>query len=78
MYVGLSPFKLGQEDTWAGNGKNEWKNTTDILQRMVETAREEEKYQGFVLFRYDSLFQPAGSVKEQVAVELKNLKDILK
>lgn len=78
LYVGLSPFKLGQEDTWAGSGKNEWKNTTDILQRMVETAREEEKYQGFVLFRYDSLFQPAGSVKEQVAVELKNLKDILK
>ena len=77
LYVGISPYKLGAQDTWAGSGKNEWLNTTNILQRMVVEARRYDRYQGFAMFRYDSLFNPASGVKSQVETELKNLTSVL-
>ena len=77
LYVGLAPYKLGLEDTYAGKGKWEWTRSGTILSRMVETAREEEHYQGFALFRYDSVFQPQSAVKADVSKELDSLKDIL-
>ncbi len=77
LYIGLAPYKVGVEDTWAGSGKQEWKNNSDLLSRMVLCAREEESYQGFVLFRYDSLFNPAAAVKAQVKEEIQQLKELL-
>lgn len=77
LYVGLAPYKIGLEDTFAGNGKWEWANNDDLLARMVETAREEGHYQGFLLFRYDSVFKPQSDVKSDVKQELENLKDVL-
>lgn len=77
LYVGLAPYKIGLEDTFAGNGKWEWANNDDLLARMVETAREEDHYQGFLLFRYDSVFKPQSDVKSDVKQELENLKDVL-
>lgn len=77
LYVGLAPYKIGLEDTYAGNGKWEWANNDDLLARMVETARESENYQGFSLFRYDSVFCPQSDVKNDVKQEVNNLKDVL-
>ncbi len=77
LLVGLAPYKVGTEDTWAGDGKNEWKNHSDLLSRMVECAREEKQYEGFVLFRYDSVFNPVAGVKNQVNKEINNLKTVL-
>jgi len=75
LYIGLAAYKLGNEDTWAGDGKKEWIGTTDILSRMVETGREASEYGGFILFRYDSVF-PA-STGSQLSAELENLEEIL-
>ncbi len=77
LMIGLSPYKIGVEDTWAGEGKNEWKQNSDLLSRMVDCAREEEQYDGFVLFRYDSVFNPAAAVKGQVNKEINSLKECL-
>lgn len=84
IYTGLATYKFGKVDTWAGeNGKNEWVNSTDILARQVNDARQLSEYGGFILFRYDSTFNYkdfyAGnsSVYTQVETELKNLKNIL-
>ena len=77
LLVGLSPYKVGTEDTWAGDGKNEWKQNSDILSRMVDCAREEPHYDGFVLFRYDSVFHPTSVVKSQINKEIDNLKMVL-
>lgn len=77
LYVGLAPYKIGLEDAYAGNGKWEWANHDDMLARMVETARNEKNYQGFVLFRYDSVFQPQSGVKSDVKQEIDHLKEIL-
>lgn len=78
LLIGLAPYKVGLEDTWAGEGKNEWKQNSDLLSRMVVTAREEESYEGFVLFRYDSVFLPSASVQSQMNKEINNLKEVLK
>lgn len=76
LYIGLAPYKLGKEDSWAGSGSDEWKNSTDILKRQVEASRKLEKYDGIMFFRYDSLFNPEPEVKSQVDKEKLNLKSI--
>ncbi|WP_346928984.1 family 10 glycosylhydrolase, partial [Clostridium sp.] len=78
LYIGLSVYKIGTEDTWAGNGKDEWKSSIDMLKRQVEASRRLEKYDGILLFRYDSLFNPSSDVKDQIQGERENLKSILK
>lgn len=78
LYMGLSVYKIGAEDTWAGNGKDEWKSSTDILKRQVEASRRLEKYDGTLLFRYDSLFSPSSEVKGQIENEKESLKSIFK
>jgi len=76
LYLGLAPYKLGNEDKWAGSGKDEWKDTKDILKRQIEAGRKLENYDGVFFFRYDSLFNPSASVKNQVEEEVNNLKSI--
>lgn len=78
LYVGLAPYKIGLEDKYAGDGGVwEWANNSDMLARMVETARDAENYQGFSLFRYDSVFHPQSNVKSRVAEEMDSLKELL-
>lgn len=78
LYIGLSVYKVGSEDTWAGNGRDEWRNSTDILKRQVEASRKLKKYKGILLFRYDSLFNPSSNIKSQIQQERENLKSLFK
>ncbi len=75
LYIGLAAYKLGAVDNWAGNGKNEWVSTSNLLSRMVQTGRQQSHYGGFILFRYDSLFSLDNS---QIQKEKQNLTAILK
>jgi len=77
LLVGLAVYKCGTVDSWAGGGKNEWVNRTDIISRMVEEARDRSSYGGFALYRYDSLFNPAAAQSGYIAKEKANLEDIL-
>ncbi len=75
LYVGLAAYKIGTEDTvYAGSGRDEWKTCEDMLKRQVQCARQAAHYQGFALYRYDSLF--GSSVSEQVKKEWENLSSI--
>ena len=60
---------MGAEDVWAGEqGKREWLNTSNLLARMVETARKAENYGGVALYNYDSLFlKPSAQTQKEVA-----------
>jgi len=49
-----------------------------MLKRQVEASRELEKYDGTLLFRYDSLFNPSSEVKGQIENEKENLRSIFK
>ena len=77
LYIGLAAYKSGAVDTWAGEGRYEWIDNTDLLRRKVESSRKISGYNGFVIFRYDSLFAPAQSVAPHVEREYANLKALL-
>lgn len=73
LYVGLAVYKCGVSDKWAGSGASEWINCTTMLRDMVDEAREQSTYEGFLLYRYDSLFNPESAVKSHIAKERANL-----
>ena len=55
LYAGLSVYKAGAEDKWAGAGKYEWQNHSDILKRQVEYA-DANGCSGAALYSYSYLF----------------------
>ncbi len=57
LIAGLSAYKCGEEDYYAGKGKTEWKNNCDILSRQLSSLREKQ-YGGFCLFSYKSIYNP--------------------
>lgn len=78
LIIGLAAYKAGAEDTYAGeNGKKEWINNNDILARQITAAREVKQYSGFALYRYDSIYNPASSVRSAVKTEYENLLKIM-
>jgi uncharacterized lipoprotein YddW (UPF0748 family) len=77
LYAGLAVYKCGVRDSWAGNGANEWVQNKNLLRQMVEYSREASHYEGFALYRYDSLFKPETAVKAHIQAEAANLKKLL-
>ncbi|MDE6733032.1 MAG: family 10 glycosylhydrolase [Oscillospiraceae bacterium] len=77
LIVGLGPYRIGDEDSWAGSGRYEWQTDKKIIARQVETSEEAYSYGGICLYSYNSLFKPSSSVKSQVEAELAALKSAL-
>ncbi len=74
----LAFYKVGKEDTYALKGKNEWiDHGGDIIKKEVLVSRNLSHYQGFSLFRYDSLFSSDEEVQTVVKEERENLKEAL-
>ncbi|MGN1089569.1 MAG: glycoside hydrolase family 10 protein [Huintestinicola sp.] len=72
LVIGLAAYKSGLEDKYAGDGKYEWQENTDILARQVSVT---DIYgAGYAFFRYDSLFMPDPSAAVYASAELDNLK----
>lgn len=76
LYVGLASYKIGLNDQWAGAGEKEWAENSDMLARMVQSARGAEHYGGVAFFRYQSLYEPDSSVDAQVQTELSHLEKV--
>ncbi|MDD7428645.1 MAG: family 10 glycosylhydrolase [Oscillospiraceae bacterium] len=68
LVAGIGAYKAGTEDAYAGTGRNEWKDNTDIISKEMKIAADNGC--GMALFRYDSLFSPAPDVRESVEKEL--------
>ncbi|MEG2174021.1 MAG: family 10 glycosylhydrolase [Oscillospiraceae bacterium] len=77
LYIGLAAYKCGVADGGAGNAKNEWIDSDDLLEKMVAEARKESTYAGFALYRYDSIFAPVAAVSGHITQERENLASIL-
>lgn len=77
LAAGLSVSKVGCEDTWAGSGKYEWINNTDILSRQLSLAKRCSSYGGFALYSYRSVFTPSSAVSAQVETEISALKELI-
>ncbi|MGN0692358.1 MAG: glycoside hydrolase family 10 protein, partial [Oscillospiraceae bacterium] len=64
LVAGIGAYKAGTEDAYAGSGRNEWKDNSDIISKEMKIAADNSC--GTALFRYDSLFSPTPEVKESV------------
>lgn len=70
MYIALALYKEDTEDEYAGNGKLEWIEESDILKRQVLLSRNLSNYHGFSFFRYDNAYQGESD-------EFSNLKELV-
>lgn len=57
LVIGLASYKCGEEDLYAGKGKNEWQTNENILSEQLKFLRKKE-CDGFSLFSYNSLSLP--------------------
>ena len=77
LYIALAFYKVGYKDIYAKEGIDEWINSKDLIMRQVILARNLKRYKGFVIFRYDNIFDK-NSYRENSLDEINNLKRILK
>ena len=56
LYFALAFYKTGNVDMYAKEGMYEWIENDDVIMRQVIIARNNDKYKGFALFRYDNIF----------------------
>ncbi|MDO4566850.1 MAG: family 10 glycosylhydrolase [Oscillospiraceae bacterium] len=70
LIVGLSPYKAGRQDAYAGSGSSEWLESFDIISRQYSDASKDEAVAGVAFFRYGSLFSPEESVEAFASLEL--------
>lgn len=75
LYVGLAAYKLGREDRWAGEGKMEWIESSNILINMINDARSKNNYGGFILFRYDYIYDVGADFEDIVNAEMNAIKN---
>ncbi len=74
LYIGLAAYKVGLEDKWAKGGINEWIESQRILMSMIQTINDVDSNIGYSFYRYDSLFNPSGDVRDRMSDEVKGLK----
>ncbi len=72
MPVGLALYKSGKEDSYAGDGINEWTQQTNIIARQVQHLRSRD-CDGFVIFSAEYFFEEG----TYAATELANLRQII-
>lgn len=77
FYVALAFYKVGVEDKYAKEGKDEWILNDNIIMREVFLSRNLKNYKGFSLFRYDNVFDDDHYTNNSLG-ELNNLKKIIK
>jgi uncharacterized lipoprotein YddW (UPF0748 family) len=77
LYVALAFYKVGVEDKYAKDGRDEWILNDNIIMREVLLSRNLKNYKGFSLFRYDNLFESSYYTNNSIG-EIDNLKKIIK
>ncbi len=70
----LAFYKTGEVDTYAGLGSTEWQEFENVIANQIRFLRQLPNVSGFSLFRYGSLYEDKGTVRE---AEYQNLKKIL-
>lgn len=73
----LALYKSGEKDKYAKSGEDEWIENDNILMRQILISRNITSYEGFAIFRYDSMFSEDITSKT-VLNEIKNIKSITK
>lgn len=77
LIPGLAVYKIGTEDTWAGDGKYEWINDKEIIKRQIIKSQGTSNYGGVILYSYQFIFEPDSDVKQAVNKEISAFKPLL-
>ena len=59
LMCGIPAYKCGKADSYAGTGKNEFIDNSDILVRQLQSIRSNKNYSGFAVFSYADLERAA-------------------
>ena len=59
LMCGIPAYKCAKADSYAGTGKNEFVENTDILARQLRSIRSNNNYSGFAVFSYADLERAA-------------------
>ncbi len=78
IIYGLANYKIGNVDNWAGTGKFEWIESTDIIPRQIQFVKTLPRYDGVAFFRYGSMFDQSGQLVGITQTQTLNIKDTLK
>ncbi len=70
----LAFYKTGQVDPYAKSGSNEWIENNNIIMRQILASRNIKHYDGFAIFRYDSIF----SLENQTEITMKEIENLKK
>ncbi len=76
LIAGLSFYKTGATDAYAGSGENEWLENCDIISRQYLDSLEISNCKGIALFRYNSIFNPSEQVLAFAQLELYNYQKV--
>ena len=77
FYPALAFYKVGKQDEYAKDGINEWINNNDIIMKQILYSRNINGYNGFILYRYDNIFNRDYYGSNSIE-EINNVKKILK
>jgi len=77
LYIALSLYKVGKEDSYAREGRTEWIENNNIIQKEIIHSRSLKNYKGFILYRYDNLFEEK-LFTETSQKEIENVLEIIK
>ncbi len=69
LLVALALYKAGEVDTYAKEGKNEWIENDNMIQKQILVSRNIPNYDGYVLFRYDFLVKDDKNVNLQSEIQ---------
>ncbi len=72
LICGIAAYKCNTADNYAGKGKKEWQENSDILTRQAECIQKNSNYGGFVVFSYQDL------TRNGCKNEISNLKNTIK
>jgi len=76
LMIALAFYKVGIEDKYAKEGRDEWMLSNNIIMREIILSRNLNNYKGFALFRYDNLFDTTSFTPNSIN-EIENMKKIL-
>ena len=77
LYISLAFYKVGLFDVYAKDGNNEWIENNNIIMKEILYSRNISNYKGFMLYRYDNIFDE-NIYNGNSKFEINNVKKILK
>lgn len=58
LWIGICTYKIGQQDTWAGDGMTEWQTDSQVVSKELELLCNMDGIDGAAIYDYASTFQP--------------------